>query len=404
MVSAIFTLGSRRERRIRTNLSIAHHITEAGSAWNAKKEKQMRVEELTFFRFFAATIVVIFHFGRDATGLGGLLVSGPQMVTFFFVLSGFVMGIAYHGKELNSRSYWWARVARIMPAYLLAIFIMVLISFIQGGQLNYVSLVLNLSLLQSWVSPHPLSINAPGWSLSVEAFFYLSFPFLLHAIKHYDPSVKQLTLGCISFWAITQVITTTILSGELYGGYPSFTHDLVYYFPITHFCSFIIGVCGAKWFLNSRIVIHGNLLSLVLLFFTSFLLVFFMDSEGKLHRATGLHLPFASSFYAPLFAIFIVVVSICRSRVIKIFSLYPLVLLGEASFSLYILQLPLHELYVKYISNIHDLSKLNSFLLFFLILTLTSIASFILFEKPASNFIRTRIPILFDSIKNIFRG
>ncbi|MBT3880231.1 MAG: hypothetical protein HON76_21990 [Candidatus Scalindua sp.] len=59
----------------------------------------MRVEILTFFRFIAAVIVVIFHFGRDATGFSGVLIAGPQMVTFFLVLSGFVMTLSYLNKK-----------------------------------------------------------------------------------------------------------------------------------------------------------------------------------------------------------------------------------------------------------------------------------------------------------------
>ena len=48
----------------------------------------MRIESLTFFRYVAALIVVIFHYG-SATGFSGTLVAGQQMVSFFFVLSGF---------------------------------------------------------------------------------------------------------------------------------------------------------------------------------------------------------------------------------------------------------------------------------------------------------------------------
>ena len=51
----------------------------------------MRIEELTFLRFVAAAIVVIFHYGQEATGFSGALTSGPEMVTFFFVLSGFFL-------------------------------------------------------------------------------------------------------------------------------------------------------------------------------------------------------------------------------------------------------------------------------------------------------------------------
>ena len=146
----------------------------------------MRIEELTFFRFLAAAIVVIFHFGGEITGLSGVLTSGPEMVTFLFVLSGFVMGIAYLNKDISTSRYLWARVSRILPVYLLALVMVVSSYAISNNEINLVSLALNLTLLQSWVSPHPLSLNHPGWSLSVEAFFYFSFPFILYLIKKYS--------------------------------------------------------------------------------------------------------------------------------------------------------------------------------------------------------------------------
>ena len=33
----------------------------------------MRIESLTFFRFMAAAIVVIFHYGTSSTGLSGII-------------------------------------------------------------------------------------------------------------------------------------------------------------------------------------------------------------------------------------------------------------------------------------------------------------------------------------------
>jgi peptidoglycan/LPS O-acetylase OafA/YrhL len=50
----------------------------------AREQSGVRIESLTFFRFIAALVVIIFHFGKEATGFSGALVAGPQMVTFFF--------------------------------------------------------------------------------------------------------------------------------------------------------------------------------------------------------------------------------------------------------------------------------------------------------------------------------
>ena len=360
----------------------------------------MRIDELTFFRYIAASIVVIFHFGTDATGFGGALAAGPQMVTFFFVLSGFVMGISYFNKEINNKSYWWARIARIMPVYILAIVLMVASSYLQGKEVNNLSLVLNLSLLQAWFSPHPLSINGPGWSLSVETFFYLTFPFLLYGIKSRNLSVKHMMIASLLVWGVTQIITTGILSAGFYGGFPSFSHDLIYYFPLTHFCSFIIGVYGAMWVLEKKYSITNNTISLFIVGISTAILVILLNNETEISNFFELEFAFSSSFFAPLFLIFIIAVSICRSKLIRMFSARPLLLLGEASFSLYILQIPIHQIYEKYIVSDLGLSPLSNFTLFFVILTITSIGSFLLFEKPAMNFIKYFLPTFIRKTAN----
>ena len=89
----------------------------------------MKINQLTFFRFVAAVIVVIFHFGRK-TWIGinfPALTTGPFMVVFFFVLSGFIMTVAYGQQEnIDKGKYWVARFARIAPVYYLAIVIILI--------------------------------------------------------------------------------------------------------------------------------------------------------------------------------------------------------------------------------------------------------------------------------------
>ncbi len=354
----------------------------------------MKIEELTFFRFIAASIVVIFHFGSKPTGFGGILVSGMQMVTFFFVLSGFVMGISYLDKEFSNKSYWWARVARIMPVYLLALCLTVLLVYLHGDKINNLSLFLNIFLLQSWFSPHPLSLNFPGWSLSAEAFFYLMFPFIVHMIKVKNISIKKMTTASFVMWFVTQTITTGMLSNGLYGGLPSFTHDLIFYFPLTHFCSFMLGVSGAMWIVGKKHVIENEAFSFVFVVITAFLIIILLNNQRELFAFTGLRLPFGSSFYAPIFLVFIVSITLCRSKLIRVLRAKPLVLLGEASFSLYILQLPVYQIYEHYASPIFPLSSLQNFIGFFIFLTIISIMSFLFLEKPARKYIRYSLPAI----------
>src|SRR5271157_15353 len=154
-----------------------------------------RLPAITSLRFFAAFHVALFHI--DAMGA----ITGPPWlktfagigyvgVSFFFVLSGFILVYTYAGRNIVLREFWQTRFARIYPAYLFSLLLS--FPFFYFGALKMhvpffafseqhfaLASVLVLLLLQSWVPAAALSWNAVAWSLSVEAFFYAIFPFAL---------------------------------------------------------------------------------------------------------------------------------------------------------------------------------------------------------------------------------
>jgi len=123
---------------------------------------------------------------RPGTWLGCLAVS------FFFVLSGFILTYAYHDRLKTWRDgvggFWFARWARIWPLHVVCLGILLVWDFssdyievLGRGERAHRLLGTNLLLLHSWV-PHPewaFSFNAVSWSISTEAFFYFVFPLLL---------------------------------------------------------------------------------------------------------------------------------------------------------------------------------------------------------------------------------
>lgn len=354
---------------------------------------RVRVEALTFFRFVAAAIVVVFHFGRDATGLSGVLVAGPQMVTFFFVLSGFVMGLSYFDRgDFDRHRYWLARIARILPVYALGLALMLLSIFLRGEAVDAKALLLNLTLLQSWSPPYPTSINPPGWSLSVEAFFYWLFPFVLLAIRRYRVSAgKALALSMV-LWGMTQAILIAAFNSGPDAGLPRFAHDLIYYFPLSHLCSFLLGVSGGIWLLRRRVSIDNTIHSTLFVTGALSLVVMAINGQPRLGALLGFDIPFRSSFYAPLFLLLIVAVAACRSTLSRALRARPLVLLGGASYSVYILQAPLELLYADYLSDAFGLSPAMDFGAYFVLLIVISMVCFLAFEKPANRWIRYTLP------------
>ena len=158
---------------------------------------------LTSIRFFAALWVALFHmeamkaFVLPTAALRRLGSIGYSGVSFFFVLSGFIMVYTYAGRMTAVGTFWRARFARVYPALAFALLVTApgfLYCAIQMRAHNpnlyvpewawsashlWLVLGLNVTLLQSWVPGAALSWNMPNWSLSVEVFFYLMFPFLL---------------------------------------------------------------------------------------------------------------------------------------------------------------------------------------------------------------------------------
>ena len=77
-----------------------------------------RLDSLTGLRFFAAEMVVIHHFSNFATlpFLWRYQGFGATGVTFFFVLSGFVLTWSFRPADTPGRFYW-RRFARIWPLH-----------------------------------------------------------------------------------------------------------------------------------------------------------------------------------------------------------------------------------------------------------------------------------------------
>ena len=152
------------------------------------KSGVVHLRALTGLRFFAAFCVFAFH-------LQGYL--WPQMyawnlgspaVSFFFVLSGFILTYVYQDRLTWSGTprFLFSRFARLWPLHIVCLLIAGLVLNAwpdrtwEGGN-SWFSYLLNIVLLQSWPpgTYWGMGFNAVAWSISVELFFYCCFPFLL---------------------------------------------------------------------------------------------------------------------------------------------------------------------------------------------------------------------------------
>ncbi len=299
------------------------------------------------------------------------------------------MAIAYYRIDqqgsFNKATYWLARFARIYPVYLLA-FLLIAVGKLKEPDIA-TSLALNASLLQSWIPDYALSLNSPGWSLSVEAFFYLCFPFLLALL--YRSSLSKVAILAVIFWLITQIVHTMLLNSDGYEAKNSL-HSFIYYNPLMHLNAFILGiVVGAAFKHKNKLIIALQPYSTFGVVITSLILAVLVTYQKGISSWLGFEIAFTNGQLAPLFLLFIIFLSLNTGAISKVFSNKWLMLLGEASFSMYILQRPIYGIYQRILQGRIELSETAHFYLYLLLLIVISIASYKLFETPARKWIRS---------------
>lgn len=188
---------------------------------------------LTGLRLFAALYVLIHHSGSGAIAAAGapavvnnFLWGGQMGVSFFFVLSGFILTYTYQATAWNRRTvgdFGWARFARIVPVYMLSLLI-VLPLYAPVASWRWT--LGTLFMVQSWVPASQLDgevWNALAWTLSCEALFYLCLPFLLIATRRWSRTVLLGTLAATWLLIVVLQLPTGPPVAELsdYGANPA---------------------------------------------------------------------------------------------------------------------------------------------------------------------------------------
>lgn len=240
--------GRRRAPRGRRG-SRASGSTAPGSFATTATGSARRLDSLTGLRFIAAFLVFGFHLqvahvfsaGSSADHYLSLVFShGAVGVSFFFVLSGFVLTWSAKPGE-PARTVWRRRWARIFPNHLVTAVVAIGGALYVGSGITAGATAANLVLLQSWFPSQSVyfGLNTPSWSLSCEAFFYLCFPFLLRGLSRV-PSRRlwPLALGFIALvWAVP-LLSLPMSTGLAYW--------FVYVFPVTRLAEFCLGIVMAR--------------------------------------------------------------------------------------------------------------------------------------------------------------
>ncbi|GAB1470028.1 hypothetical protein MASR2M66_09050 [Chloroflexota bacterium] len=307
-----------------------------------------RLEQLTFTRFI---IIILVLFAHDTTGpylrpllffpLTALIRSGSTGVSYLFIMSGFVMALVYFRpeKKFDFLTFWRTRFIRLYPLYILAFLLTCVYYYDAFLVVKPQKILANIFIIQAWIPAYAQSFNFVAWSMAVEIFFYFFFPFFV--LWAYPQSTRKLIWFAVIVWAVNMAIYHI-----LWIGYITTNRELVLYFPPLYFGSFVMGVVGGIWYL--RIGRDENLSSgkrfAVLAISFLLLAVYTIISTDFIPVLPHLIQPI-TGFLAPLLILFIVALSLDQSIISRFLSHPKLVNLGELSYALYILHIPVLWLY-----------------------------------------------------------
>ena len=172
---------------------------------NAQRSSVEDLKPLTSLRFFAAFAIVLAHakLYTEWSWLPPDRIPLRQGVSFFFVLSGFILTHVYSSRR--DIGYWGfvrLRIARLWPVHLATLLLVVLFvhpaSFAGDGLFDRrLTLLANLSMTQSMFPfiSYLFSWNSVSWSISTEMCFYLCFPFLLANVER--SWLRNLLISCL---------------------------------------------------------------------------------------------------------------------------------------------------------------------------------------------------------------
>jgi peptidoglycan/LPS O-acetylase OafA/YrhL len=235
--------------------------------------------------------------------------------------------------------------------------------------------------LQPWVFDRLSHVNPPAWSIGVEAFFYLIFPFTIMAFT--KSRIKISGLFTILLWVLTMIFSAKAVIAN--GVTPS--PEAMYfnlYNPLMHLNEFFFGVLAGSFLTIKRDRPLRLLHPAVPFSLLCGLLI--ARSMSGFPNINGLH--FANGALAPLFVWLIASIANSKQSTLAILNRRPFVLLGEASYAMYVLHYPLRLWFYTSIPEELKKSPLTELLMYCALLIALSILVHIAFENPLRILIR----------------
>lgn len=288
-----------------------------------------RVDYIDGLRALAIVVVVARHYYMAVYQPGlprwfDLLAFGYVGVHLFLLLSGLCIGWAFVGpkaKPLVLKPFALRRVTRILPAYYAALAIAFVLSWPMSAGEAAKQLLTHLTMSHNFLPSTVLALNGTFWSLALEMQLYLLFPFMHRAARAWGwPTTVAAVFGAQLLYRIALLRFGTDYT------------DLTFVLPWGVFGrmgEFALGVWLAH-LIRSRTV-SVKVASTALAFVPIFAV---LAQAGK--KAFGVTHPLTDGAWTLAFAGLILAAARGPAWVRKAFEIRPLVHIGQASYSVYL--------------------------------------------------------------------
>jgi len=307
-----------------------------------------QLHALTSLRFFAAMYVLLFHYVSSLTGTQTSLTRiGYTGVTFFFMLSGFILAHNYQRVDFSERisrhRYYVARLARIYPVFIVSLVLglpFALAQLVKTPPGTLKALAASSALLaplglHAWVPGASCFINCPSWSISTEFFFYLLFPWLMLPImRRPTPWLAATVLFwlavCLVYmraWTAVAPAGASIIADHDQAA-PALLAQAIKFFPAGRLAEFMLGIILYAVWKRRRSHIDINL-AMVTFVFAAAAVVACADRVPEVMLHNGL----TAVAWIPL----ILAAANMRGGLL---CAPTFIFLGRISFSLYLLHIP----------------------------------------------------------------
>ncbi|MEO5999791.1 MAG: acyltransferase [Chitinophagaceae bacterium] len=331
-------------------------------------------------RGIASILVVLFHmtFNFSETFNHSFLFNvfnfGSSGVDIFFVLSGFIIAYAnrdFVAQPTKTTTFLKRRFIRIYPIYWIIISVFLLIqlalplyykSHFELSAFNFLSTYLLL--------PDHAMINGVSWSLTNELFFYLLFTLaILIPVKKYS---LYLLLAYFVLLLVVLLAGLDLAEGNAYTGLLFFPMNIEFLLGV--FIVLIVDKINKRWIWP--LLVTGTCL---------FLAGAYIFDHG-IHN-TNTHLSYILNrvvlFGFPSFLVILALVKMELNDTIRVKKIF--LYLGDASYSIYLIHLPLVVAFYKVVAKLGIQNKILLLLLNGLLFSAVCFIGIIIYlkiEKP----------------------